>query len=76
MEECGDPMRLVDELLSRFGSAECCVAHELCDRYDPSAGHDYILLSGMAIGHEDRSAPENTIVSNRVPADEFTQWHS
>lgn len=37
MEECGDPQRLVDELLSRYGSAECCVAHELCDRYHPSA---------------------------------------
>ncbi|WP_234149522.1 nitroreductase [Sphingobium sufflavum] len=36
---------------------------------------DHILLSGMALGHIDPSAPENGLVSERVGVDDFTTWH-
>ena len=37
---------------------------------------EHILLSGMALGREDASAPENTLVTEREPVDQFTTWHN
>jgi nitroreductase len=36
---------------------------------------DHILLSGMALGVADWTAPENTLVSDRVGVAEFATWH-
>lgn len=36
---------------------------------------DEILISGMALGYPDWSAPENALVSERAPIDEFTVFH-
>lgn len=68
-------------LAARAHGLETCLQQSWCDfgavvHHELSILDDYMLLSGMAIGHEDRSAPENTIFSNRVPVEEFTQWHS
>ncbi|GJD47797.1 Nitrobenzene nitroreductase [Methylobacterium crusticola] len=35
----------------------------------------HILLSGMALGHADPDAPENTLVSHREPVGSFTTFH-
>jgi nitroreductase len=35
---------------------------------------DEVLLCGMALGYEDRAAPENRLVSEREPVDAFTRW--
>ncbi|MEA1833608.1 nitroreductase [Methylobacterium durans] len=35
----------------------------------------HILLSGMALGHADPDAPENTLVSRREPVESFTTFH-
>jgi nitroreductase len=35
----------------------------------------HIMLSGMAIGHPDPDAPENTLISDRITTDEFTVFH-
>jgi nitroreductase len=35
----------------------------------------HLVLSGMALGREDASAPENTLVSSREDPGEFTTWH-
>ncbi len=37
-------------------------------------GADSIIVCGMALGHEDRAAPVNTLVTERVPAAEFTRF--
>lgn len=37
---------------------------------------DHIILSGMALGHADPSAPENHLVSERVVAGQFSVYHS
>lgn len=37
---------------------------------------DYIMLSGMALGFRDASAPENSLDSDRVSVDEFAHFHS
>jgi nitroreductase len=38
-------------------------------------GEDDVILCGTAIGYEDRSAPANRLVTERVPAAEFTRFH-
>ena len=35
---------------------------------------DYIVVCGMAIGHEDKAAPANALVTERVAAAEFTRF--
>ena len=35
---------------------------------------DDIVLCGVAIGHEDRAAPANALVTSRVPAEAFTEF--
>ncbi|MGF7212796.1 nitroreductase [Skermanella aerolata] len=36
---------------------------------------DEILVSGMALGHADRNAPENRLETERAPVAEFTRFH-
>lgn len=33
------------------------------------------IICGMSLGHADMSAPENTLVTDRVPAEEFTTFY-
>lgn len=35
----------------------------------------HIVLSGMALGHSDPDAPENTLISDRVSTEEFAVFH-
>ena len=36
---------------------------------------DHTLICGMSLGVADMNAPENTLVTDRVPADEFTKFY-
>lgn len=66
-------------LLARSHGLETCAQQAWCDHGDivhseldiPS---EHILLTGMAIGHADWSAPENGLISERASLDEFTTW--
>lgn len=40
----------------------------------PEIPAENVILSGMALGHEDRSAPENTLVTEREPVDAFATF--
>jgi nitroreductase len=46
------------------------VVHEKLDIPDT-----HIVLSGMALGHPDPEAPENTLISDRVSIDDFAVFH-
>jgi nitroreductase len=46
------------------------IVHEQLDIPDT-----HIVLSGMALGHPDRDAPANTLISDRVRIDEFAVFH-
>jgi nitroreductase len=35
----------------------------------------HLLLSGMALGREDKAAPENTLATERADLDDFVTWH-
>jgi nitroreductase len=53
--------------------AWCSYAHVV--RRVLGLGEDVVLLSGMSLGHEDKTAPENRLVTEREPVDGFTTWH-
>lgn len=36
---------------------------------------DRILICGMSMGYEDTTAPENALVTERAPVEEFTRFH-
>jgi hypothetical protein len=38
------------------------------------APENEMLFCGMAIGHADPDAPVNTLVSERLPLDEWATW--
>lgn len=67
-------------LLARAYGLESCAQQAWCDygetvRRELGVSDKYILLSGMALGHEDPSAPENGLVTDRVPVGEFATVH-
>lgn len=77
--DCGMFMQNVMVLARAFG-LETCPQQAWCDygavvhrELEIPDGH--ILLSGMSIGYEDPSAPENSLESTRASVDEFTTWH-
>jgi hypothetical protein len=43
-------------------------------RYVPLADND-ILVCGIALGHEDRAAPENSMETPREPVANFASFH-
>lgn len=43
--------------------------------HQPGIPQDQIVLSGMALRHEDADALVNGPVSERVPVEGFTTWH-
>jgi nitroreductase len=77
--DCGMFMQNV-MIVARAHGLETCPQQAWCDfgavvHRELSIPRQHILLSGMALGHEDEEAVENTLVSTRVDVDEFTTWH-
>lgn len=67
-------------VLARGYGLETCPQQAWCDhgaivRGQLGLSDRHILLSGMALGHEDRSAPENSLVTDRASVSEFTTFH-
>ncbi|NBA93538.1 nitroreductase [Pseudomonas sp. R5(2019)] len=48
--------------------------HQIVRRHVPMADED-ILVCGIALGHEDRNAPENSLQTQREPVAAFTSFH-
>ncbi len=67
-------------ILARAYGLETCAQQAWCDfggvvhEFLPLP-EDQILISGMALGYADWSAPENTLVTERASLDEFAMWH-
>ena len=77
--DCGMFMQNVMIVARAFG-LETCPQQAWCDIGDVvhrelAIPDDHILLSGMAIGHADMTAPENGLVTEREPVEGFTTWH-
>lgn len=77
--DCGMFMQNVMIVARAFG-LETCPQQAWCDfgavvHRELHIPDDHILLSGMALGHPDMSAPENRLVSEREEVDGFTTWH-
>ncbi|HEX7873655.1 MAG TPA: nitroreductase [Sphingobium sp.] len=77
--DCGMFMQNVMVAARGFG-LETCPQQAWCDigavvHAELGIPDTHILLSGMALGHIDPEAPENSLISDRVPVDEFTTWH-
>lgn len=77
--DCGMFMQNV-MVLARAHGLETCPQQAWCDygevvHRELGISNDYILLSGMALGVEDKTAPENQLVSERAPVDDFTTWY-
>lgn len=77
--DCGMFMQSV-MIIARAYGLETCPQQAWCDigavvhrELDIPDGH--IVLSGMALGHEDVDAVVNSLASERVSVDEFTTWH-
>lgn len=67
-------------VVARAHGLETCPQQAWCEygaivHRELAIPEDHILISGMALGVADWSAPENTLVSDRVPVAEFTTWH-
>ena len=77
--DCGMFMQNVMIIARAYGFETCAqqawceygrVLHEQLDIPDT-----HIVLSGMALGHRDPEAPENTLISDRVSFEEFGIFH-
>lgn len=77
--DCGMFMQNV-MVAARALGLETCPQQAWCD-YGPvlrralEIPDTQIILSGMALGYEDRTAIENTLVTERAPVDDFTRFH-
>ena len=77
--DCGMFMQNV-MVLARAHDLETCPQQAWCDigavvHRELKIPEGHVVLSGMALGHEDVDAPVNSLVSDRVAVDEFTTWH-
>lgn len=66
--------------VARAYGLETCSQQAWCDvgavvRRELAIPDDQIILSGMALGYSDRTAPENSLVADRVPPRQFTWTH-
>lgn len=66
--------------LARAHGLETCPQQAWCEfgatvRRELSIPDTQILISGMALGHEDVAAKVNSLITERVPASEFTRFH-
>lgn len=77
--DCGLFMQNV-MIAARGYGLETCPQQAWCDlgavvHRELAIPDGHIVLSGMALGHADWSARENTLVTDREPVDQFTTWH-
>lgn len=77
--DCGMFMQNVMLLARGFG-LETCPQQAWCDfgagvRQELHIPEEHIILSGMALGYIDESAPENRLVTERADVGEFSTWH-
>lgn len=77
--DCGMFMQSV-MVVARAHGLETCAQQAWCDygavvHRELSIPDQFIVLSGMALGHADFAATENRLVSDRVGVDEFATWH-
>ncbi len=68
-------------ILARLYGLETCAQQAWCNfshvvRRELGFGDEHILISGMALGHLNPEAPENTLISERAPVEQFTTWHA
>lgn len=66
--------------IARAYGLETCPQQAWCDvgavvRGALGIPDDHIILSGMALGHADPDAPENTLISDRIGTRAFTRIH-
>lgn len=47
--------------------------HDIIRKHLPLTGNE-MLICGISLGHEDTSAPENRLASERIPVDEFAHF--
>ncbi len=68
-------------VLARGHGLETC-PQEAWNHYGPTVHKsvgipdDLVIVSGMALGYEDKTAKANTLVTERVPVEQFTTFHS
>lgn len=77
--DCGLFMQNV-MVLARAHGLETCPQQAWCDiggvvHRELAIPDSHVVLSGMALGHEDVAAPVNGLVSDRVAVDDFATWH-
>ena len=66
--------------VARSLGLETCAQQAWCDygavvHRELGIPDEHILLSGLALGYIDPGAPENSLVSERVPPQDFTTFH-
>ena len=77
--DCGMFMQNV-MIVARSYSLETCPQQAWCDfgavvHRELAIPDGHIILSGMALGVADQTAPENSLTSDRIAVDAFTTWH-
>jgi nitroreductase len=77
--DCGMFMQNV-MILARAHGLETCAQQAWCEygrvvHEQLRIPDTHIVLSGMALGHSDPDAPENTLISDRVSTEEFAVFH-
>ncbi len=68
-------------LLARGHGLETCpqaswLGHGAVVHRELGIPDDHVMVSGMALGHADLEAPENALETERVPAADFTTFHT
>lgn len=68
-------------VLARAYGLETCPQQAWCDfgavvHSELGLSDKFIVLSGMALGREDKSAVVNSLISDRIEPEEFVAWHS
>jgi nitroreductase len=77
--DCGMFMQNV-MILARAHGLETCAQQAWCEygrivHEQLGIPDTHIVLSGMALGHPDRDAPANTLISDRATIDDFAVFH-
>ncbi|MEZ5817384.1 MAG: nitroreductase [Hyphomicrobiaceae bacterium] len=67
--------------IARTRGLETCPQQAWCDfshilHRELGIDERHVIVSGMSLGYEDKSAKENTLVTERVPVDAFTTFHT
>jgi nitroreductase len=78
--DCGMFMANIMAVARAYG-LETCAQQAWCEygtvlRRELNVSDDHIILSGMSLGYADHSARENTLVTEREDADQFTLFHT